>query len=88
MDITFIGNQYDTNPRHNTSEKTMLYLIGKKGKLSGEGELHVWGIFESETWRRLLKRAGFRIHEKKATVTPKNLPVFSCLKICKVSGSE
>ena len=80
MDITFIENQYDPNPRDNTFEKTMFYLIRKKRKLRVERDLHLCGLFELETWRRLLRRAGFRVHEKKAAVTPENLPVFSCVK--------
>jgi|GEM_PF-1640471 len=58
----------------------MFYLIRKKGKLRVERDLHLCCLFELDTWRQLLKRVGFRVREKKTAVTPKNLPVFSCVR--------
>lgn len=80
MDITFIENQYDPDRRDNTFEKTLLYLIRKKGKLRVEHDLHVGGLFKLETWRKLLVKAGFQLREKKGGVTSNDLPVFSCVK--------
>ena len=80
LDITFIENQYDPNPKDDTFEKSLVYLIRKKGRLRIEHDSHVCGLFELEAWRQLLKRAEFQVREKKAGVTANNLPVFSCVK--------
>lgn len=80
MDITFIENQYDPNPKDNTFEKSLVYLIRKKGKLRIEHDSHVCGLFELEAWRKLLVKAGFRFREKKAGVAANDHPVFSCVK--------
>ncbi|UCB51865.1 MAG: class I SAM-dependent methyltransferase, partial [Candidatus Zixiibacteriota bacterium] len=66
--------------KDNIFEKALLYLIRKKGKLRIERDLHVCGLFELETWRELLVKAGFQFHEKKGGVTHTDLPVFSCIK--------
>ncbi len=80
MDITFIENQYDPNPKDDTFETTFIYLIRKSGKLRIEHDFHVCGLFTLNVWRRLLKRAGFGVHQEKGTEVTKGLPVFSCVK--------
>jgi SAM-dependent methyltransferase len=79
MDITFVENNYDPNPRDNTFESTFLFLIRKKGKLRIEHDFHVGGLFKLNVWRKLLKQVGFKVFEEKdrgAAV----VPTFSCVK--------
>ena len=79
MDITFIENNYDPNPGDNTFESTFVFLIRKKGKLRIEHDFHTGGIFTLSTWKKLLKKAGFKIYEEKEQMTP-GVPTFVCLK--------
>lgn len=79
MDITFIENNYDPNLRDNTFESTFVFLIRKKGKLRIEQDFHTGGIFTLNTWRKLLKQAGFITYEEKDEMTP-GVPSFICVK--------
>jgi cyclopropane fatty-acyl-phospholipid synthase-like methyltransferase len=79
MDITFIENNYDPNPRDNTFESTFVFLIRKKGKLRIEHDFHLGGLFTLNTWRKLLKQAGFRVYEEKNNLT-QGVPTFGCVK--------
>jgi len=80
MDITFIENQYDPNPKDGTYEKTFVYLIRKRGKLRVEQDLHLCGLFPLETWRRSLRTAGFRLSQNRLSDDAKDIPVFCCVK--------
>ena len=79
MDITFIENNYDPDPRDSTYESTFVFLIRKKGKLRIEHDFHRGGIFTLNTWRNLLKKAGFEVHQEKDEETP-GIPTFVCIK--------
>jgi SAM-dependent methyltransferase len=79
-DVTFIENQYDPNAKDGTYEKTLLYLIRKKGKLRIEHDFHVCGLFALDTWRGSLRKAGFRVSESRLRDDAKNIPVFCCVK--------
>jgi len=79
MDITFIENNYDPNPRDNTFESTFVFLIRKKGKLKIEHDFHIGGLFELDVWRKLLKKAGFKVKEIKDE-TKSEIPTFVCIK--------
>lgn len=59
MDIVFVENRYDPDPRDTTFEVTFLYLIRRRGHLTVETDHHVLGLFPSATWRRALRSAGF-----------------------------
>ncbi|MGB7063380.1 MAG: class I SAM-dependent methyltransferase [Candidatus Zixiibacteriota bacterium] len=80
MEVTFIENQFDPNPKDDTYEKTLLYLIRKKGKLRIEHDSHVCGLFKLSTWRESLRKAGFRVSENRLRDAAKNIPVFCCVK--------
>lgn len=79
MDITFIENNYDPNPRDNTFESTFVFLIRKRGKLRIQHDFHLGGIFNLNTWRKLLKQAGFIVYEEKEKRT-QGLPIIVCAK--------
>jgi SAM-dependent methyltransferase len=79
MDITFIENNYDPNPRDSTYESTFVFLIRKRGKLRTEHDFHTGGIFSLNTWRKLLKHAGFKVYEEKEKRT-QGLPIIVCAK--------
>ncbi len=79
MDITFIENDYDPNPKDNTFKSTFVFLIRKKGKLRIEHDYHTGGIFALNTWRKLLKQAGFKVYEEKDDMTL-GVPTFICVK--------
>jgi len=80
MDITFIESQYDPNPKDVTFEKTLIYLIRKKGKLRIEYDFHVCGLFTLDVWRKSLKQVGFEVFEEEGGDDIGELPVFSCVK--------
>lgn len=59
VEITYLENLHDPDPRDTTIESRFLYLIRDHSRLTIERDLHRWGIFPLTTWRRLLTRAGF-----------------------------
>jgi SAM-dependent methyltransferase len=79
MDLTFVENNYDPNPKDQTYESTFVYLIRTKGKLRIEHDFHVCGLFALDVWRRLLGKAGFEVTEVKNREFG-DIPVFVCLK--------
>lgn len=79
MDLTFIENNYDPDPKDETFETTFVYLIRKKGKLRVEQDFHLCGLFSLSMWRRLLKKTGFEVIEEQHEDS-EDIPVFVCLK--------
>lgn len=79
MDLTFIENNYDPDPKDETFETTFVYLIRKKGKLRVEQDFHQCGLFSVYMWRRLLKKTGFEVIEEKHEDSG-DVPVFVCVK--------
>jgi SAM-dependent methyltransferase len=79
VDLTFIENDYDPNPKDQTYESTFVYLIRKRGRLKVEHDLHICGLFGLDVWRRLLGRAGFEVAEVENREFG-DIPVFVCLK--------
>lgn len=61
MEVVFIENRFDPNPRDTSFEATFLYLIRKGTRIRVETDRHTLGMFPATTWRRALRRAGFRI---------------------------
>jgi hypothetical protein len=84
IQITFIENSYDPNPEDNHFEMTFIYLVREKGVLEIFTDSHIWGAFNMETWRRLLKKAGFSFQEldfeHPTFLEDEFLPMFVCLK--------
>lgn len=80
LDITFIENNYDPNPKDDTYETTMIFLIRENGKLKIEQDFHLMGLFTLNFWRKSLKKVGFEVNEEKGDKDFKELPVFVCVK--------
>lgn len=79
LDITFIENNYDPNPRDNTFESTFVFLIRKKNKLKIEHDFHTGGLFRLSVWRKLLRQAGFKAYEEEQKRADSG-PTFVCVK--------
>jgi SAM-dependent methyltransferase len=65
VELVFIENYYDPDPRDTTYESTFFYLIRRSGKLSVEMDRHQVGVFPLETWLQLLKQVGFKVKQRK-----------------------
>lgn len=61
VEVVFVENRYDPDPRDTTFEATFLYLIRRRGHLTVETDRHVLGLFPRATWRRTLREAGFEV---------------------------
>jgi len=80
LEVTFVENNYDPDPNDDTYETTFVYLIRERGRLRIEHDRHIIGLFSLETWRRLLKEAGFEISEHTCRLGGEDYRVFACLK--------
>ncbi len=82
--VTFIENSFDPDPSDNHFEMTFLYLVRKGKKLQIHTDSHLWGLFEKQTWHRLLEETGFIVEELKfehsTFLEDDFLPMFVCLK--------
>jgi SAM-dependent methyltransferase len=79
--VTFIENRYDPNPQDSTYENTFVYLIrrsGSEGQLEIETDRHLGGLFDLETWSRLLSDTGFEVH--RTELGEGGAPLFVCRK--------
>lgn len=71
VEIVFVENRFDPDPRDTTFEATFLYLIRRRNRLTVETERHILGLFPKATWRRTLRETGFRIlHDGPDARTP------------------
>ena len=61
VEVVFVENRYDPDPRDTTFEATFLYLIRRRSRLTVETDRHVLGLFPTATWRRTLRGAGFQV---------------------------
>lgn len=84
IQITFVENSYDPDPRDNQFEMTFIYLVRRKGSLEICTDFHIWGLFPMDTWRKLLKDADFDIRELKfdhsTFLEDEFFPMFACTK--------
>jgi SAM-dependent methyltransferase len=82
--ITFIENSFDPDPSDDHFEMTFIYLIRNKDGLEIHTDSHIWGLFQMETWHRLLKKTGFHTQELKFAhstfLEDEFLPMFLCSK--------
>ena len=80
IEITFIENVSDPNPSDTTYQITFVYLIRRKGQTEVEvkTDRHLGGIFDVETWLRLLKKVGFEVEQ--IALKSYDFPTFICLK--------
>ena len=79
VEIVFIENWYDPDPTDSTVEVTFVYLIRRGGRLQIETDRHLWGIFEVETWLRLLREVGFDVTHVPGEM-PQDPTTFVCVK--------
>jgi len=84
MEITFIENYYDPNPKDTMYESTFVYLIRKNKKLRIYTDHHLCGIFKLKTWFSVTRKVGFRVKRQKfkhSTIPKtKDMPELICLK--------
>jgi len=78
IEITFIENLYDPDPKDTTYETTFVYLIRRGGKLEIETDHHLCGIFNFETWLDLLKEVGFEVRQME--FEPDDIPMLVGIK--------
>jgi SAM-dependent methyltransferase len=82
--VTFIENSFDPDPSDDHFEMTFIYLVRDRKKLEIFADSHIWGLFKMETWRQLLKSAGFDAEELKfehsTFLEDEFLPMFVCVK--------
>ncbi len=67
IDLIFIENYFDPDPNDTTYEGTFIYLIRRDGKLEIHHDYHTFGIFPLDDWRRVIRGAGFSLHETRFT---------------------
>ncbi len=65
IEVTYIENHYDPNPKDTNFEVTFIYLIRHKGRLRIETDRHVCGLFHKNTWLSLLQETGFEVRDMK-----------------------
>lgn len=84
IEITFIENYYDPDPRDSTYEATFIYLIRKNKELKIYTDRHLCGIFKLGTWFSVIRKAGFKVKRQrfKHSTIPKtrDMPELICLK--------
>ncbi len=81
VEIVFIENDFDPDPRDTTFESTFVSLIRKGGRLQVGVDRHRSGIFPLRTWERLLKTAGFRVSRRVLPplgIGAEGIPMFVC----------
>ncbi|MFH1502801.1 MAG: class I SAM-dependent methyltransferase [Candidatus Eisenbacteria bacterium] len=84
VELVYVENQYDPDTSDTTYETTFVYLIRQDGRLTVETDHHTCGIFTLDTWRRLLRDAGFDALEMRFEHSefPEGSaePMFACLR--------
>lgn len=80
LDVVFIENVYDPDPADEHYETTVLYLIRDHGHLRIETDHWTMGLFPLDTWRRVLREAGFEVHEGQYDTGEDEYTVFACVK--------
>jgi len=80
VEVVFVENAYDPDPTDEQWESTILYLIRDHGRLRIETDHWTLGIFNLDTWRRVLREAGFEVHEGPYGAGEDAYTVFTCVK--------
>lgn len=63
VDVVFIENNHDPDPMDTVYEGLMIYIIRENGKLRVEVDHHELGLFAADAWPRLVREAGFEVHD-------------------------
>lgn len=77
ISITTIENSFDPDPTDSTFEFILIYIIRRNGSLSIEHDLHIMGLFDTNTWIEVLEECGFTI---RIIEYDKVGPMFVCVK--------
>ncbi len=80
LDVVFVENVYDPDPADSQYDTTVLYLIRDHGRLQIETDHWTMGLFSLGTWRRMLREAGFELHEGQYHAGEDAYTVFACVK--------
>ncbi|SDB12385.1 Methyltransferase domain-containing protein [Desulfonatronum thiosulfatophilum] len=80
VDVVFVQNVYDPDPRDEQYESTMIYLIREHGRLRVETDRHVLGIFSRNVWMQVLIDVGFEVHCEAFTDGENEYIMFACVK--------
>jgi len=84
IELTYFEHNYDQDLSDTTYESTFIYLIRKSGELTIETDRHICGIFNLETWERLIEQTGFKQHRgsfRHSTFSPgEEYPIFVGVK--------
>jgi SAM-dependent methyltransferase len=80
LDVVFVENVYDPDPTDEQCETTILCLIRDRGRLRVQTDHWTMGIFALDTWREVLRDAGFEVHEGRYIAGDDEYTVFACVK--------
>ncbi len=80
LDVVFVENVYDPDPADEQYETTVLYLIRDHGRLRVETDHWTMGLFSLDTWRRVLRAAGFEVYEGRYSAGEHEYAAFACVK--------
>jgi SAM-dependent methyltransferase len=80
LEVVFVENDYDADPTDERYEATILYLIRDGGDLRIETDRWTMGIFTLDTWRRVLREAGFVVYQGQYNTEEDEYTTFACVK--------
>jgi predicted TPR repeat methyltransferase len=80
LDVVFVENVYDPDPADEQYDTTIVYLIRDHGQLRIETDHWTMGLFSLDTWRGVLREAGFEVHEGRYVGSEDEYTVFACVK--------
>lgn len=80
LDVVFVENVYDPDPTDEQYETTILYLVRDHGRLRTCSDRWTMGIFSLDTWRQVLRDAGFEVHEGRYNSGDDEYTTFACVK--------
>lgn len=79
-EVVFIENVYDPDPTDDCYDAAIVYLIRDHGQPRIEIDRWTLGIFPLETWRAVLRRIGFEVHEGRYGEAGETYTVFACVR--------
>lgn len=81
LEIVFIENLYDPDPRDTSYELTLVFLIRENNKLKIVEDRHIAGVFELGTWSDILQKVGFKVETVELEHSGDlRIPLFICTR--------
>lgn len=80
LEVVFIENVFDPEPRDTTYETTIVYLIREHGRLRIASDHWTLGLFSMDIWRTVLSDTGFAVHENAYSLGEDDYSIFACVK--------